>query len=102
MRYSLVSTRCDSACRGVPIVCFAIWHWYMFRGDWLRSENGVSEAARDSMAMLDSSACVYRCGVSGPTSASGTPRMSITSSGVAAISMNTCSSGPIKIGRAHV
>lgn len=25
----------DSACAAVPIVCLAIWHWYMLRGDWL-------------------------------------------------------------------
>ena len=26
------------------MVCFAIWHWYMLRGDWLKSENGVNSA----------------------------------------------------------
>ena len=24
--------------QGVPIVCLPIWHWYMLRGDWLKSE----------------------------------------------------------------
>ena len=36
--YSLLSVRCCSAWTGVPIVCLAIWHWYMLRGDWLKSE----------------------------------------------------------------
>jgi len=31
----LLSVLCVSACAGVPIVCFPIWHWYMLRGDWL-------------------------------------------------------------------
>ena len=22
-------------CTGVPMVCLAIWHWYMLRGLWL-------------------------------------------------------------------
>jgi hypothetical protein len=33
--------RCGKAWHGVPIVCLPIWHWYMLRGDWLKSENGV-------------------------------------------------------------
>jgi hypothetical protein len=36
--YILLSVRCVRACAGVPIVCLAIWHWYMLRGDWLKSE----------------------------------------------------------------
>ena len=33
--YSLVSVLWGSAMAGVPMVCLPIWHWYMFRGDWL-------------------------------------------------------------------
>ncbi len=43
---------------GVPMVCLPIWHWYMLRGDWLKSENGVSEATTLSMAAGCASACV--------------------------------------------
>lgn len=35
---------------GKPIVCLAIWHWYMFLGDWLKSEYGVRDATTESMA----------------------------------------------------
>jgi len=41
----------------VPIVCLAIWHWYMFLGDWLKSEYGVSEATRLSICCAPSSSC---------------------------------------------
>jgi hypothetical protein len=40
---------------GVPIVCFPIWHWYMFRGDWLKSENGVKLATSESKLLVSSS-----------------------------------------------
>ena len=40
-RNSLVSVRRPHECSGVPMVCLPIWHWYMLRGDWLKSENGV-------------------------------------------------------------
>jgi len=43
---------------GVPMVCLPIWHWYMLRGDWLKSEKGVSEATTLSMAAGCASACV--------------------------------------------
>lgn len=32
------SFRQERACEGVPMVCLPIWHWYMLRGDWLKSE----------------------------------------------------------------
>lgn len=32
------------------MVCLPIWHWYMLRGDWLKSEYGVSEATTLSIA----------------------------------------------------
>ena len=45
---------------GVPMVCLPIWHWYMLRGDWLKSEKGVKFATSESMLLESSSACVKR------------------------------------------
>ena len=28
-------------CMGEARVCLAIWHWYMLRGDWLKSGKGI-------------------------------------------------------------
>ena len=56
-RYILVSVRWPHTWVGVPIVCLPIWHWYMLRGDWLKSGYGVMEATIDSIACAPSSAC---------------------------------------------
>lgn len=37
------------------------WHWYMFRGLWLKSEKGVNWATVDSMETSLSSWCVVTC-----------------------------------------
>eukprot|EP00965_Chrysotila_dentata_P041084 1362978-Pleurochrysis_carterae.AAC.1 len=58
MWYDLVSERAGEW-NGIAIVCLPIWHWYMLRGDWLKSQKGVSEAIRDSMAHGASSQCVW-------------------------------------------
>lgn len=42
------------------MVCLPIWHWYMLRGDWLKSENGVTLATSDSMLLVSTSSCVKR------------------------------------------
>lgn len=33
----------------VPMVCFNIWHWYMLRGLWLLSLNGVKPPTTDKI-----------------------------------------------------
>ena len=38
------------------MVCLPIWHWYMLRGDWLKSENGVLQYGRQDSGVLRSSA----------------------------------------------
>ena len=54
----LVSTRCGAAWYGVPIVCLPIWHWYMLRGDWLKSQKGVIDATSEKRAVGEVSECV--------------------------------------------
>jgi len=55
--YALVSERCPTAWKGTPMVCLPIWHWYMLRGDWLKSQKGVSDAMSESMLCGVTSAC---------------------------------------------
>ena len=76
----MLSVRFDSAVEGVPIVCLPIWHWYMFRGLWLKSEYCVM--LETTLSMLVGSNSTW---VDTPFS---------TSSGVHAISMYTCSNVP--------
>ena len=57
-RTILLSVLLLSAVDGVPIVCLPIWHWYMLRGLWLKSENGVKLAMTESMLVGSSSTCV--------------------------------------------
>jgi hypothetical protein len=56
---------------GVPIVCLPIWHWYILRGDWLKSEKGVQLATSDNMLLASSSSCVKISPGDPPNSPSG-------------------------------
>ena len=47
----------------MPIVCLPIWHWYMLRGDWLKSQKGVSEATIEKRLDGVNSECVDSPGV---------------------------------------
>ena len=46
-----MSMQAGHTCEGVPMVCLPIWHWYMLRGDWLKSLKGVRLATTLSMAL---------------------------------------------------
>ncbi|KAH3668898.1 hypothetical protein OGAPHI_002653 [Ogataea philodendri] len=63
------------------MVCLPIWHWYMFLGDWLKSENGVRLAKMDRMLVGANSTCEWM--------------LFSISAGVTAMFINTCSNGPI-------
>lgn len=64
------------------MVCLLIWHWYMFLGDWLKSENGVMLATIERMLVGSNSTCVDSPGE--------------ISASVTAIDMYGCSKGPTK------
>ena len=44
------------------MVCLPIWHWYMLRGDWLKSQNGVSDATSEKIAVGSVSLCEVSLG----------------------------------------
>ena len=50
----------QSTWEGVPMVCLPMWHWYMLRGDWLKSEKGVRDATTLSMALQLISLWLYK------------------------------------------
>ena len=54
--YILLSALPSQLCTAVPIVCLAIWHWYMFLGLWLQSLNGVA-LARTLNTKVGKSSC---------------------------------------------
>lgn len=54
----------SGACRGgCARPSTRTWHWYMLRGDWLKSEKGVKLATTDSMLVGSSSKWVVRPGL---------------------------------------
>src|ERR1700709_1317616 len=79
-RYALLSVRHIIFEDGVPIACLLIWHWYIFRGDWLKSEKGVMLARIDKILVGLNSICVVRLG--------------IISASTHAMFMYCCSKGP--------